>query len=439
MADILAQLDESFRSFMVKEYAASVGAAPAEGAFVAFQPGGLPLTDQAFKIKPDDPGYSEAKATESVSRKSDLIGNVTGGNFCSILLSLSELVRRAAGSSTFPSAPDGTVELLEHLRAEANRNLDNSLLGSYQVGNLQYNPAFASPEGWYDPAGAPWKSTSFSFSQSTATTEPPPPPEPWTWRVLKPELIPILVERKRFEDLTLAAATLESAEPVSVRIDRLAQIAPEVRARLTPREAAPALTSLLGVAPPAIEVAVAAAPSTRSPKILTARLPTEATEVELVQPQIDLSVLEATYFAIGNETTPTSVESTSISVSFEYQLITLQRPWLPVALLINQYWCLPGYEAGQLVHAATESVQPGIPVAFVALRRLHLAGAWSSRDVEVIPAAQSLGPLSLVGRTVTNQGNQSLTIDCPGLQIVAWICQPLPGLPPSANGAPPPA
>ena len=147
---------------------------------------------------------------------------------------------------------------------------------------------------------------------------------------------------------------------------------------------------------------------------------------------VDIGVVAQAYDAITNESQPQEVESSSITLSFDYTLVTLDRQWFPTGLVTNSNWYVPGYRAGQLLSPSSPTTQPAMPVAFVAVRRVRLAGTWSSRDVEALPSSVSLGPLSLVGRTITTTGG-SVTVESPGMQVVAWICQPLPILPPEGD------
>ena len=172
--DVLAELDRSLRDFLLSTYTTAVGTDSAGGAFVALQPGGFPLSDEMFRIRPTDPTYSPNKATEEISRKTDLVGQVEEGQFRPVLSSVSELVELAAGSRSAPTASAETAQLLDSLRADASRNLDQSELASFRLGGLPYHPTFASPEAWYDAAAASaWKSMSFAASESETTGPPP--------------------------------------------------------------------------------------------------------------------------------------------------------------------------------------------------------------------------------------------------------------------------
>jgi hypothetical protein len=68
-----------------------------------------------------------------------------------------------------------------------------------------------------------------------------------------------------------------------------------------------------------------------------------------------------------------------------------------------------------------------IPQAALIVRKLRLSANWSREDRTVITDSVAFGPFSLVGRTFDEVSG---SVVCPGMQIAAWICEPLPMLPP---------
>jgi len=75
-----------------------------------------------------------------------------------------------------------------------------------------------------------------------------------------------------------------------------------------------------------------------------------------------------------------------------------------------------------------------MPMAALAVKNLQITAAWSTEERAAAAGFMKLGPFSLVGRTIDRESN---AISCPGMQIVAWICEAMPMMPPAADPAVP--
>jgi hypothetical protein len=291
---------------------------------------------------------------------------------------------------------------------------------------------------------------SFAAAESE-TTGPPPvsPPRRWAWLVAPPEQQAIIADPARFATFATVLRAEAVPEPEDVRLTRLGRLAPELRSATLVSDLAPdagtvlkarVRSDVLGL--PADSLVAARTIDRTALRVRDVGLHDVAVRDVVLEADpvlvperlvsVDIGVIEQAYDAITNESQPQEFESSSITLSFDYTLVTLDRQWFPEGLITNTNWYVPGYRAGQLLAPSSPTAQPAMPVAFVAVRRVHLAGTWSSRDVEALPSSVSLGPLSLVGRTITTSGS-SVTVDSPGMQVVAWICQPLPTLPPEGD------
>ena len=132
---------------------------------------------------------------------------------------------------------------------------------------------------------------------------------------------------------------------------------------------------------------------------------------------------------IAAASAPQPVEAPNVEISFKYCVVRLQRPWFPELLLLTKGWYIAGYAAhtlstGSLMDSA--ALFPCVPTGFVAIKELSINGSWSQADAAAATRSASLGPFSLVGSTTSGLGS-------PGMQIFAWICEPLPALPPDGD------
>jgi len=68
-----------------------------------------------------------------------------------------------------------------------------------------------------------------------------------------------------------------------------------------------------------------------------------------------------------------------------------------------------------------------LPVAAIVVQNLFIEADWSHDDTVTLQSSVNFGPFSLVGRTIDQAKN---TLSCPGMQIVAWVFEPMPRLHP---------
>jgi hypothetical protein len=114
-----------------------------------------------------------------------------------------------------------------------------------------------------------------------------------------------------------------------------------------------------------------------------------------------------------------------------YCVVGLQRPWLETSLLLlYRHWMVPGLGAGEM--AATPACFRQFPVAMVVVRDFSAEAKWNSSDTARLTASAGLGPFSLMGADWSPSEGR---LSNPGVQIVGWLCSPLPPLPPGADPA----
>jgi hypothetical protein len=145
-------------------------------------------------------------------------------------------------------------------------------------------------------------------------------------------------------------------------------------------------------------------------------------------------VLVAQTMALNAAASSREVTSSSISLSFEYCLVNVTRPWLSTGFLTLKNWYMEGFRDGELASGSGVGGMPleVMPVAALVVRKLSIRAAWSHEEQQSLQDTLSFGPFSLQGRSVDQVSG---VITCPDMQIVAWICEPMPRLPPAADPA----
>jgi hypothetical protein len=127
-----------------------------------------------------------------------------------------------------------------------------------------------------------------------------------------------------------------------------------------------------------------------------------------------------------------------LGTSFRYLRVNIERAWLNPRLFRLAGWSLGGIPAGTFSNGSTENnpgVFPLLPIGFVAVRDVKISGDWTDADKARAQAATSggvsaaFGPFTLAAGGAVHAGFDGSTLTVPGIQIIAWICSPVPMLP----------
>lgn len=368
-------------------------------------------------LDPAAPG-SKATALEYISIEADWLPALTGSTYertmRTISVSYADMVNTAlpvteTGAATFNALKAGAVE-----------SLHNFDLGS-QNGPSTFKPAYAAPANWYDPAlTTDW--SSYSYTAGTATVPHPRPPITLPiWRMMAvappspvPEVAPpsevlhsrvnataAVSERALPINNFVVAQTAASAKPVDMMAERIKT--PVSNLKITDR------------------IAIDSAAYHLDPLILN-----NSGDHPVLQPQF--------------------------SMSFQYCIVQLTRPWYSGDFLANSGWYVPGQHAGDF--ASGPSVAPAgtggatnptpaaapaaaanggyfawIPVAFIAIKNLLIHSTGGALDPSLTKSVTAFGPFSFA------PGSSSDGLSNPGIEIIAWICSAQPQLPPKTDPA----
>ncbi len=119
------------------------------------------------------------------------------------------------------------------------------------------------------------------------------------------------------------------------------------------------------------------------------------------------------------------VDTNSISIKFDYCYVRIDRPWFSEMLCIaNRSWYIPGWRTGSL----NDNVQfCYMPIGFVAIKDLEISSNWSQADKEKLKDVTSFGPFDISGENIFEKN----TLSKKGIQIIGWMLQELPALPPN--------
>jgi hypothetical protein len=133
---------------------------------------------------------------------------------------------------------------------------------------------------------------------------------------------------------------------------------------------------------------------------------------------------------MSRSSTPQTITSKSIKLSFDYCLVEAQREWLSGSFVTARNWYVPHTKADEIASgtgAGSGSFEV-LPVAAIVVQNLVIEADWPHDHTVILQNSVNFGPLSLVGRTI-DQANNALS--CKGMQIVSWVFEPMPRLPPS--------
>lgn len=356
---------------------------------------------------PED-GYSANVAEEQFS---DLVNHVPidAGDGANIVLSASAIDEtyfyRLVTPAT-PYVPDGTdqdttsaiLSTFGLLKKDAQSRWEETKFASSDGTMPGFRPSFPAPPSWYDKTQTGiWTTQSFNITDPT----PPPPTGP-----------PNQLWRLKLDDVAMQNVLTQAAPGVVVRDHRT--LSPATHVAMAPAAARAAFS-------PAAHVAVATAP----------------THV-VVEPQAGLAVRYAQIYrglnvtdrlavnqAVASSAPTRPATTNSIAISFDYCLVQISRPWMLDAFLQDRSWYVPGTVKGSLTSGTGGTgALTSLPIALVAIKNLAIQAQWTADDLAAAQNARDFGPFK-VDAVVDNKVSHA------GIQVIGWILQAMPSLPPN--------
>jgi hypothetical protein len=352
---------------------------------------------------------SAAVAVEFVSDLADAVPDISSGLYMRTTRSLSLNYGNMLAASVASAQPPSSA--FNATKASAQLAFDNSSLGS-EGGPTSFEPVNVTPANWYDPSQQTnWLHYSYSSGTPAAPVTPPSTGSPTRppvlllasiapWR-LTAAASPAVINR--------APIAVEAARPPFARASSVNNFAPE--ARVVSGIRLNTFIPPVRVAPPV------AAPPAPPPQ------PT-------LQPEF--------------------------AMSFDYCIVQLTRQWLSGDFLAMPGWYVPGMTAGDYASGATalaaaaasSSAAPVssesqivsgpaaagpltfLPTAFVAIKNLSINVTAIQDSSSSGGPVTAFGPFSLAGAT-----GSANALTAPGIQIIGWISQVQPQLPPATDPA----
>ncbi len=139
---------------------------------------------------------------------------------------------------------------------------------------------------------------------------------------------------------------------------------------------------------------------------------------------------------VGQNAPTQPPKTSSIDISFDYCLVSIRRAWWIDAFISGTSWYVPGLAKGAVTANGPSGNLPLLPIGLVAIRNLNIEAQWAPEDVANATVATDFGPFKVDGDIVNNK------LSHPGLQIIGWMVQDMPDLPPVSDpalGVTPPA
>jgi hypothetical protein len=411
------------------------------GPFLAFSNLGTPITPDMFLLK--DGTLYDGLAVEQFSTLANALPTIQDGSIMGAgLLTVDGLYSLMLDQSQAVSASD--MEAFGAVKRDAQKAFDSTLPG-LTPGVGEFHPAVPTPIDWPFPgAAAAWSSRRFEQSETVVVEPTPTPsvlrppvpqeiaPRPWTWHVAPDNLAHTIgsVEAVRNtvppHQVVLSAAQF-AKHPVAIH--------PMFAASMVTR------AGQFAAAPPRFAPAVAA---TAHPVMASAMMAERMVMTKPNPATPQAHVVSATFVrsdvmmlhvaALSQQSVPQAVTAKSLTLSFDYCLVRATRPWLSTGLLALRNWYVPHTKAGEF--ASGTGIGSGsfevMPTAALVVKSLVIEADWSSEETAVLAKLAKFGPFSLVGRSISTEKN---SLRCDGMQIVGWVFEPMPCLPPSSDPA----
>ncbi len=320
-------------------------------------------------------------------------------------------------SATGPSG-DATAATVARLVADNKFDLEAMARASVQEPGLTYHPVQTSPANWLGEAG--WAQVSFKIGETEQPTVVPDvvvvPEEipPLTWTV---ENVSILVE----PPIEIVEPPIEIVEPPIEIVEPPVEVVEPPVEIVEPVEV---------VEIPVLETL----PAFRAETVVAhTRLLDEASLVSSRALRSNVLLPEARrlgwkrLFAASRtvdevaEVVETAPASSGFEISFDYNVVSIHRPWLRSQICNMKGWTIPGLETpvsdGKAVR--NTGLMPLITTRMLVVRNLAVKAAWSEEDraKATDSSALSFGPFSISG----SESFDGSELRQPAAQVVAWL------------------
>jgi hypothetical protein len=308
--------------------------------------------------------------------------------------------------------------------ANAQASFAGVVRGSLQDPQVMFHPSWPVPRTWCDAAGeSGW--TTVSIGGASPVTPPPPPAN----------LRPLLTREALLGWRVAAAPKVVTPVPVvrsvphSLAVAAPAAVArPEQTQRMTPALTRATLSALRPQVPQVTPKPATSAMSAATLARLDAMPGMRVAPRPIIAPTPVVALPP-----------PQPVTATQLGATFRYKRVSIQRQWIDATIFRLPGWSIGGVPAGAISNGKADS-NPGMlplsPAAFIAVKDVSISGSWSDSDKTAATAALSGSSIASFGPFALTGGSGAATFDgttlkVPGIQIIAWICEVMPMLPPA--------
>ena len=427
----------------------------AGSAFVAFE-FGTPIPDDTFRLNPADTSLSPELAVEFMSHHANTVPLVQDMLFTRRQTTVDRQYSLLLAGAT-PVSESG-MELLGRVRRDADAEFNQTL--GVMAGSERFHPVYATPVNWYDETEiGNWSHISIKQGDNPpAPAQPRPKMDPNLkhWWVAAEAVKPLLNSRVTSQSLRRleVSPVVQPEAPAPHRRKAMRRAAIEDGGQVAVMRAMPAARMANFAAVSDRPAATQAMLQVATPARMTLRTQFNAgdarvlTDVVAAQPAATPAPVAVKFnsivaanatlelaTAISTDATPQEVVSDQFSIDVSMCFVELRRPWLSDGLLSLRNWYVPGFAKGSFslgpgapdgtVDAGTLSL---LPTACILIRDLEIKAQWSDDDGDAIESSSNLGGFNLFGREF-DRNNATLRV--PGMQSIAWICEPMPLLPPA--------
>jgi hypothetical protein len=409
---------------LLLEHFKSINTGSATQPFLAFELG-TPIPDTTFRNPADTTKYSPALALEYLSHRANAVPSIQQHLFVETSNTVDGLYEILLLGST-PVDTD-SMELLGAIKRSAQSAFDMRLQAESGISE-QFRPTHGDPVDWYDQSAATnWTTIHVSKADKPATPSPTPLPSPtdYSKSLLQWSVAPVEFRSQLGRPAAeLSIGAIAAMQVVPSARETTIQTAPEAfqRANLS-------------------RFTMRAAPFVAEAE-MTQVNPAFAATIANTQFRREVAFRHHAGFGLGGDAPPVpptppapppqpEVSSDAFSIDVEISIVKLRRPWLSDGLLNLKGWFVPSAAKGSFsdgTGVGDQGVLPLLPVACVLIRNLSIHAQWSEDDQKNLENSTHLGAFGLQGRSYDRN---SATLKVDGMQSVAWICDPLPVLPPA--------
>jgi hypothetical protein len=406
-----------------------------DGASIFFRFAKIPVKfyDSDF-VNPQHPewGPSPAMAVEQFSNVVDKVTWLDPNEHGVWLypLLISDLYHDEILGPSLPFIPAGAgaattqvvIDAFSQIKGDAGKRWENCRALSLITPGTWVRPSSAKPQDWWNKADPDlWSPAAFPIQGATTVTPGQPPNQLLKLKISDSVLRPILLSHVN----PVAAPLTSHVVPAT---DRTPSSQPATLSHPTGMMVQPIFAAMLAGAATAPQPRVAMLrPTTEAGTAVTApSAPSVAMHTELMARASALPVSQRIelQFMLSQSAPTQTVGVTDVTISFEYCLVNVdRRDWIHSAFLNNKSWFIPGQPKGSLSANDGHGV-PALPVGFIAFKKLRITAPWTPADIANIELSDQFGPFLIDSNVVDG------AIGHEGMQVVGWILQDMPDLPP---------